>query len=144
MLRGTSTAGSPALKSGRTATKQWYPKCNLCPWLGTELPQPLSLTLGASSLGMEDTHLAVLQVLVNNDLGLQPQTEASVQCDLVGACRGSQEEVLNLAGAGYDKFLFKTNRFLPKTTSLFLVFLSFPVATLLLNKNKSKDPQYQS
>lgn len=88
MLRGTSIAGSSALKSSRTATKQQYPKWNLCPWLTAEPPQPLSLTLGASSLGIEDTYLAVLQVLANNDLGLQPQTEASVQCDLVGACRG--------------------------------------------------------
>lgn len=75
-----------------------------------EAPQPLSLPLGASTLSSKDTYLAVLQLLASHDLGLQPRPEASVQRDLVGACRVSQEEVLNLAGAGNDKFSFKTNK----------------------------------
>lgn len=85
------------------------------------------------------TYLAVLQVLANNDLGLQPQTEASVQCDLVEPAGGSQEEVLNLAGAGYDKFLFKTNKdFYPKLPVYFWCFSLFQLQLYSLTRINQK------
>lgn len=75
----------PVLESSGAATKQWCPKWDPCPWLSRPAPQPHTKSL-LTALGSEDSHLTVLQPLANNNLGLQPQTEASVQCDL--ACRG--------------------------------------------------------